>query len=215
MRRVSEFWQDRSVTNKIILVNIAVFVVVTIFLMFNKNFLDYVALKPSNILQGKMLWTIFTSMFMHGSVAHLFVNMLSLFFIGNFVEKLIGRKRFLIFYILAGLVAAMFFVLLAFVFSSEMNSYAVGASGAIFALGALLMILVPRLPVLVFFVLPMPLWIGMLVLLFGLWILSYFAGLPIGNTAHLGGFVIGLIYGIWLRIKYKKKVRMLSYYITR
>jgi hypothetical protein len=215
MRRVSEFWQDRSVTNKIILVNIAVFVAVTIFLMFNQGFLDYVALKPSNILQGKMLWTIFTSMFMHGSVAHLFVNMLSLFFIGNFVERLIGRKRFLIFYILAGLVAAMFFVLLAFVFSSEMNSYAVGASGAIFALGALLMILVPRLPVLVFFVLPMPLWLGMLVLLFGIWILSYFAGLPIGNTAHLGGFLIGLAYGIWLRIKYKKKVRMLSYYVTR
>ena len=215
MRRVSEFWQDRSVTNKIILVNIAVFVAVTIFLMFNQGFLDYVALKPSNILQGKMLWTIFTSMFMHGSVAHLFVNMLSLFFIGNFVERLIGRKRFLIFYILAGLVAAIFFVLLAFVFSSEMNSYAVGASGAIFALGALLMILVPRLPVLVFFVLPMPLWLGMLVLLFGIWILSYFAGLPIGNTAHLGGFLIGLAYGIWLRIKYKKKVRMLSYYVTR
>jgi hypothetical protein len=215
MRRVSEFWQDRSVTNKIILVNIAVFVAVTIFLMFNQGFLDYVALKPSNILQGKMLWTIFTSMFMHGSVAHLFVNMLSLFFIGNFVERLIGRKRFLIFYILAGLVAAMFFVLLAFVFSSEMNSYAVGASGAIFALGALLMILVPRLPVLVFFVLPMPLWLGMLVLLFGIWILSYFAGIPIGNTAHLGGFLIGLAYGIWLRIKYKKKVRMLSYYVTR
>jgi len=215
MRRVSEFWQDRSATNKIILVNIAVFVAVTIFLMFNSGFLDYVALKPSNILQGKMLWTIFTSMFMHGSVAHLFVNMLSLFFIGNFVERLIGRKRFLIFYILAGLVAAMFFVLLAFVFSSEMNSYAVGASGAIFALGALLMILVPRLPVLVFFVLPMPLWLGMLVLLFGIWILSYFAGLPIGNTAHLGGFVIGLVYGTWLRIKYKKKVRMLSYYVTR
>jgi membrane associated rhomboid family serine protease len=141
--------------------------------------------------------------------------MLSLFFIGNFVERLIGRKRFLIFYILAGLVAAMFFVLLAFVFSSEMNSYAVGASGAIFALGALLMILVPRLPVLVFFVLPMPLWLGMLVLLFGIWILSYFAGIPIGNTAHLGGFLIGLAYGIWLRIKYKKKVRMLSYYVTR
>ena len=215
MRRVSEFWQDRSVTNKIILVNIAVFVAVTIFLMFNPGFLDYVALKPSNIMQGKMLWTIFTSMFMHGSVAHLFVNMLSLFFIGNFVERLIGRKRFLIFYILAGLVAAMFFVLLAFVFSSEMNSYAVGASGAIFALGALLMILVPRLPVLVFFVLPMPLWLGMLVLLFGIWILSYFAGIPIGNTAHLGGFLIGLAYGIWLRIKYKKKVRMLSYYVTR
>jgi len=215
MRRVSEFWQDRSVTNKIILVNIAVFAAVTIFLMFNQGFLDYVALKPSNIIQGKMLWTIFTSMFMHGSVAHLFVNMLSLFFIGNFVERLIGRKRFLIFYILAGLVAAMFFVLLAFVFSSEMNSYAVGASGAIFALGALLMILVPRLPVLVFFVLPMPLWLGMLVLLFGIWILSYFAGIPIGNTAHLGGFLIGLAYGIWLRIKYKKKVRMLSYYVTR
>jgi membrane associated rhomboid family serine protease len=59
----------------------------------------------------------------------------------------------------------------------------------------------------------MPLWAAMMFLLFGLWIISIFAGLPIGNTAHFGGFVCGVIFGVYLRMKYKKKVRLLNKYI--
>jgi membrane associated rhomboid family serine protease len=87
--------------------------------------------------------------------------MISLFFIGNFVEKLIGRKRFLIFYILSGIFAGLFYVFLSYFFgnasliigTSAFNIgeklflnpevYAVGASGAIFALIGVLAVLTP------------------------------------------------------------------------
>jgi len=210
---MKRFRRGSSFTNKLIIINIVLFIIFQILFIINNNMLDYIALKPSNIFQGKMMWTLFTSMFMHANLAHLFVNMISLFFVGNFVEKLIGKKRLAIFYLLSGIIAGLFFVFLSLVFKAEFDIYAVGASGAIFALAALLMILIPRLPVLVFFILPMPLWAAMMFLLFGLWIISIFAGLPIGNTAHFGGFVCGVIFGVYLRMKYKKKVRLLNKYI--
>jgi hypothetical protein len=177
--------------------------------------IDYFALKPANIFQGKMIWTLFTSMFLHIYFGHLFVNMISLYFVGNFVEKLIGKKRLAVFYILSGLIASMAFVLLSLIFKAEYNVYAVGASGAIFALASLLMIITPRLRVLVFFIIPMPLWAAMLVLLFGLWVISFLLHLPIGNTAHFGGFLVGVFYGSYLRFKYSKKVKILNMYLSR
>ena len=76
-------------------------------------------------------------------------------------------------------------------------------------------VLTPRLPVLVFFVIPMPMWAAMGVLMFGLWALSLSFGLPIGNTAHLGGLIIGLGYGFYLKKQYPRKTKMISKYFTR
>jgi hypothetical protein len=136
-------------------------------------------------------------------------------FLGSFTEKLIGKKRFLGLYLGAGLFAGLFFVIVAALTGSGLNLYAVGASGAIFALGGLLAVLTPRLPVLVFFIIPMPMWIAMVFLMFGIWALSLSLGLPIGNTAHLGGLIIGLSYGFYLKKKFPRKTQMISKYFAR
>ncbi len=204
------FFRNLSLTSWLIIINVAFFIVTSLLVSINESYIDYLALKPSNIFQGKYLWTLITSMFMHANFGHLLVNMISLLFIGTFIEKIIGRKRLFWVYMLSGLAASLSFVLLSLIFSSEMDIFAVGASGAIFGLGGLLMILTPKLPVLVFFIIPMPMWIAMIFLLLVLWFISYTAGLPIGNTAHLGGLVAGLMYGLYLRHKYKRKVQMLG-----
>jgi len=175
----------------------------------------YIALQPLAILSGKYIWTFLTSMFMHAGLGHLFVNMLSLVFIGSFVERLIGKKRFLSIYFGAGLFAGIFFVAVAWLTGADLNVYAVGASGAIFGLGGLLAVLTPRLPVLVFFIIPMPMWLAMVVLMFGLWAVSLAVGLPIGNIAHLGGLLVGVGYGFYLRKKYPRKTKMISRYFSR
>jgi len=136
--------------------------------------------------------------------------MFSLLFVGNLVERIIGKKRFLYFYLLAGLVAGIFFVLISLFFPSE-NVYAVGASGAIFGLIGLLMVLTPNLPVYMMFI-PIPIKMkyaapAMLVIL---WLVSILGNVPVGNTAHLGGFVFGLAYGFYLRKRYKNKTRYLN-----
>lgn len=209
------FFSNLSITNWLILINFVFFIFAMSLIARNQEFLNYLALKPSNILAGKNLWTILTSIFMHGSFGHLFVNMISLLFIGNFVERIIGRKRFFWFYMLSGLVAGLAFVFLALIFQAELDIFAVGASGAIFGLGGLLMILTPDLPVLLFFVIPMKMRTAMLFLLFGLWIVSILAKLPIGNTAHLGGLLVGVGFGLYLKKKYKRKVNLLNRMFVR
>jgi len=204
-------------TGWIILINFVAFIgfLILINIYGEAPVVDMLALKPSNVLALKNLWTFITSMFMHAGLGHLFVNMLSLLFIGSFVERLIGKKRFLIFYFASGISAGLFFVLISFLTGSNLDVYAVGASGAIFGLGGLLMVLTPRLPVLVFFIIPMPMWIAMIALMGILWIMSLGLGLPIGNTAHLGGLIVGIGYGFYLRRKYPRKTRMISRFFSR
>ncbi|MCK5449989.1 rhomboid family intramembrane serine protease [Candidatus Pacearchaeota archaeon] len=204
-------------TGKIIVANVVAFVGFLILQssMDPNKAISLIALVPSTILAGEGLWTFITSMFMHAGFGHLFVNMISLMFIGGFVEKLIGKKRFLGLYFASGIFAGFFFVLIALATGTDLNVYAVGASGAIFGLGGLLAVLTPKLPVLVFFIIPMPMWAAMGFLIVVLWVLSLGLGLPIGNVAHLGGLLVGLSYGFYLKRKYPKKTKMISNHFAR
>ncbi len=203
-------------TGIIIIANIAMFILSLILInIYGEVVYDYLALQPAMFLSGKNLWTLITSMFMHANLTHLFVNMLSLFFIGSFVEKLIGKKRFIIFYFAAGIAAGLLFILISALTGIDVNTFAVGASGAIFGLGGLLAVLTPKLPVLVFFIIPMPMWLAMIFLLGILWLLSFAIGLPIGNIAHLGGLLAGIGYGFYLKYKYPRKTAMISKYFSR
>ncbi len=180
-------------------------------LLLTGNFVEFIAIKPINIINGKYLWTIVTSMFMHAGFFHLFINMMSLFFLGSFLEQIIGKKRFLWLYFISGISASLLFVLLAFVFQRDMNALAVGASGAIFGLAGCIAVLTPKLKVYIMpFPFPLPMWIASIIALSVLWLASAAAGLPIGNTAHLGGLIAGLLFGFYLRIKYRRKVIMLN-----
>ena len=211
-----------SYTGWIVFLNVAFFILMII-LGFNvssttpceSNICGEVSLRPNDALGGDNLWTFFTSMFMHAGFTHLFVNMVSLLFIGGFVEKLIGKKRFIWFYMCSGIFAGIFFVLVALLTNTDLNVFAVGASGAIFGLGGLLAVLTPRLPVLVFFIIPMPMWMAMVFLIVVLWLLSRTLGLPIGNVAHFGGFIVGLAYGFYLKHKYPRKASMISRYFSK
>lgn len=204
-------------TGWIILANVIAFVLamVLISVLGEEGAISLIALKPATILSGMAVWTFLTSMFMHAGLTHLLVNMISLMFIGSFVEKLVGKRRFLWIYFGGGLFAGILFVAVAFFTGTDLNVYAVGASGAIFALGGLLAVMTPRLPVLVMFIIPMPMWAAMLVLMFGIWALSFSFGLPIGNIAHLGGLIVGVGYGSYLRYKYPRKTKMISRYFSR
>lgn len=201
-----------SLTTNLIILNVLIFVVLTILfreqLFIQDGFVaENIALSLNNIKEFR-LWTFLTSMFMHGGFFHLFVNMLSLFFIGGLIEKLLGRKRYIWFYILSGLFAGGLFILTELV---DPSLPAVGASGALFGLVGLLMILTPNLRVYAMFI-PIPIKMkyaapGLLIVL---WLISLVGKISIGNFAHLGGFVVGLIYGFYLRKKFPKKTKYLS-----
>jgi len=134
-------------------------------------------------------FTIISSMFVHGGFTHILFNMISLYFLGSFFLRVAGEKSFLAIFFLGGLAGNILFVLLA------PFSIGIGASGAIFALGGALAVIVPRVPVLIIPIpVPMPLWIAILIFFF----LSFlFSG--IAWQAHLGGLLLGLIAGLILR----------------
>jgi membrane associated rhomboid family serine protease len=204
-----------SINTKLIFLNVICFILFSLLIYFKVLSIDSVAIKPSNVMEMKYLWTFLTSMFMHAGFFHLLVNMHSLFFVGSITEKILGGKRYLGFYLIAGLFAGLFFVLTTLIpysfFSNDFNTYAVGASGALFALVGLLMLITPNLRVFVMFI-PIPIKLkyagpGMLVVL---WLISIAGDVPIGNMAHLGGLLVGLIYGVYLRKKYPNKIKNLN-----
>jgi len=184
--------------------------------------IDYLALKPSNILQGKYLWTLVTHIFVHGGFFHLLINMFVLFSLGVLCERIIGQKRFLWFYILSGIFAGLLSVVMAGFFGTGFGErlfgsadlFMVGASGAIFAIAGLFVVLLPRIKFMIiflpFFSLPAYVMVPLVLLL--TWVASVAAGLPIGNVAHFGGFIAGLVYGFYLRFKYKRKIKVLQRY---
>ncbi len=149
-----------------------------------------------------LVWlTLLTSMFVHGGVMHLVGNMLYLWIFGNNIEDLIGRAKFLLFYIGGGLVAAFAHILSAP--SSLVPT--VGASGAVSAVLGAYLVAYPRARVvcLVFLVIFVQLITvpAMVVLLFWFVIqaLQGFASLGAGHTAgvawfaHIGGFAAGVV----------------------
>jgi membrane associated rhomboid family serine protease len=147
--------------------------------------------------------TAFTSMFLHGSFLHIFGNMLFLVIFGPNVEDATGRVRYLVFYLLGGLIALGAQVLV----SPDSTAPTLGASGAIAAVLGGYLLLYPRARVLtlVFIVFFVTIVEVPAVLLLGFWFLEqlYFgtAGLasPLGGGegvayfAHIGGFAFGLL----------------------
>jgi membrane associated rhomboid family serine protease len=160
----------------------------------NYDLVHLFGLQPATFIQAP--WTIVTSLFVHGSIWHLIFNMLTFYFFGTFLLRLIGTRTFLLIYFLGGIVGNIFFMLFAFIgFLTSPFSIVIGASGAIFALGGALAVLTPRLRVFVFPIpAPMPLWVAVIG---GFVIVSFVGG--IARQGHLGGIVAGLIAGLILR----------------
>ncbi len=143
--------------------------------------------------------TLLTSMFMHGGLLHIAGNMLFLWIFGNNVEDSMGRGRFLVFYLLGGLVA----LLAQTAFSPASAVPTIGASGAVAAVLGGYALLYPRarvvtLVVIIFFItlIELP-----AVLVLGLWfLLQVLNGTAqevgqggVAYFAHIGGFVFGLL----------------------
>ena len=167
------------------------------------TFLYY--LTPSRAMVLARPWTLVTSIFLHAGFLHLFVNGLVLFSFGPVLEMRIGRRRFLYIFFGSGIIAGAAQILVI-----PPDVVVLGASGAILGALGTLTVLAPRLPVLLFFFIPMPLWVASLG--FGILsaILAFFTiGGSIANMAHLTGLIVGFIYGYKLRRKERKGYRYL------
>jgi membrane associated rhomboid family serine protease len=150
--------------------------------------------------------TLFTSMFMHGGIAHLLGNMLYLWIFGDNIEDTLGHVRYLAFYLVCGLLASLAHVMTTLVFnglgSEQMLIPCLGASGAISGVLGGYIVLHPHRRVLVImlqFITQVPAMVAI-----GLWFLFQIisslgilgGGSEVGGiafAAHIGGFIAGLV----------------------
>ena len=193
----------RFVTNILILINVAVYL---IFALLSQNLLDptttpyFVQFAQSNpaIQQNPAdAWTIFTAMFLHFNLLHIGLNMLSLFFIGTAVEVFFGKWRYLVIYLLSGIIGGIvtYFV--------SPTALAAGASGAIFGVfGALgVFYIVNRRSLGMFGNGAITNWLFWL----GLNLVWGFSDPSIGIFDHLGGLAAGMIIAFLLMPRVRRR----------
>jgi len=144
-------------------------------------------------LTAGMIWQLVTHQFLHGSLFHLFVNMVGLWFSGRILENLMGGRKFLILYLTCGVAGGILQVLLV------PGTILIGASGAVFGVVCAFSALFPelRITAMIFFVVPVDLkakWLGWgLVAISFLLTISGLGG-NIGHAAHLGGALTGYAF---------------------
>ena len=166
---------------------------------------------PRDIVSGRHLWTLITSMFLHGGFFHLIGNMLYLWIFGDNVEDAFGHFWFFIVYLFTGVAGS----LLQIVLLPGSTVPTIGASGAISGVMGAYFVLFPRARVLTlipifFFIrliyLPAPLLLGFWILLQILYGCSSVPGTGGGVAyfAHIGGFVSGLILGLVVRNRVRR-----------
>jgi rhomboid protease GluP len=151
------------------------------------------------VSQGQV-WRIFTAMFLHLNILHIGLNMLSLYFVGSVVEIFYGKWRYLVIYLVSGIIGG----IVSYYFT-DLNSVSVGASGAIFgafgALGAFYLVNRRALG---------PAGNAMI----GQWVfwllLNLFYGFSVTGIDiqdHIGGLISGLILGLILLPPLRRRTR--------
>jgi len=186
-----------SIVTLLIVINVAVYILND----FSDNkLLEFGSLSWGELMSGRV-WTLFTYMFLHGSIFHIAANMLVLFFAGRNVLTMLGRKHFLIIYFGGGLVGAA--AQMAFGLLIGEDNYLIGASAGVFATVIAMAVLIPEQKVylLLFFVIPIRMKMKILAIVFVVGDVVMLIGelsdwwqMGIGNLAHLGGAFFGWLY---------------------
>jgi len=191
---------------------VAINVVVFLFLFFQPElqydyFYAYGAI-PADILQGKNLWTLVTHMFLHADMWHIIGNMIFLWVFGDNVEDTFGHWKYLIFYLVGGILAEFTHVASALIseqmnLGQELSVPTIGASGAIAAVLGAYILLFPQariktvvyiLYIISFSSIPAYYYLGFWFVYQVLMGLGSFIGVSssVAFWAHIGGFAFGM-----------------------
>ncbi|KAA0002682.1 MAG: rhomboid family intramembrane serine protease [Thermoplasmata archaeon] len=204
--------KEMLISQMIVVINFIVFLLLFLPSLFPINFsrklIFYdLAFNPSYLISGSKMYTLFTSLFLHGDVLHILMNMLFLLLIGIPFEQRIGRKTFAFLYFSTGICACLFFS----IFEWGNQVMLIGASGAIFGLLGAFAALYPRdkvvmpLPSPIIFFVKMPVIVAAL-LFTSIETLYTFSNISdgIAHTAHIGGLISGIALSQFIK---KRKVK--------
>jgi membrane associated rhomboid family serine protease len=207
---------------RLLIVNIAIFLVVRLVNAFSGLFLtpvftfqevsEWLAIPADPVTLLNKPWTVITYMFYHWDFMHILFNMLWLYWMGRILQEYLGSRKLLAVYIAGGLAGALFYVIAFNVFplfsAALPSSFALGASASVLAITVAAATLLPDYPIQLLFFGNVPLkWIAAISILLDL--ISISGANAGGHIAHLGGAFFGFIY-----IRQLKKGNDLGRWIT-
>jgi membrane associated rhomboid family serine protease len=174
----------------LIFINLGVY----IFTSLRPGALGYLAMTPFLVVRFKMLWQFLTYMFIHYGFQHLFLNMLGLFFFGAAVERRLGSREFVLFYLLTGLLAGIFSFAV-YIFTGSAGVHLMGASGAVYAVLLGFAVFYPDSRIYVFYILPVKAsWLVVIYTIMGLLGEMRGRGSNVAHLTHLAGFGFAYLY---------------------
>ena len=195
-----------NVLNKLLAINIGVFVIFGLIWMLDHLFAtnldieelikrNYVGFPSSPIAFLHRPWSIFTYQFVHEGFFHVFFNMMMLWVAGRILREFLGDKKLLNVYLLGGVAGAVVFMIAMNVFPlfRAYNPYIIGASASAIAVLAAAATLVPNYTIFLVLIGPVRL-VYILLFFFVVDLLSLAGGNAGGHFAHLGGAVFGFVY---------------------
>ena len=193
---------------KILIVsNVAVFVLSQIVPQAWADMITFrLGLMPAAVFGTGALWQTMTYMFLHASVGHILINMLSLWMFGTELERTWGTRFFTKYYFVTGVGAAAATLLLSILpwsgAESVYGSVTIGASGAIYGLLLAYGLYFPNRPIFLYLIFPIP--AKYFVMIIGAIAFLSSLGGPgggVAHSAHLGGLVVGYLYLKGLRAR--------------
>ena len=182
----------------LLIVNVVVFILIELSGQESLLFRTF-GLVPSLVWSKFKIWQLFTYLFIHGGIFHIFFNMFVLWMFGKDLESQWGKMEFLLFYFVCGIGAGLITVL----FSVNSIVPIVGASGAIYGLLLAYGFTYPNQMVYLYGLVP----IKVKYMVLGLGAIAFFASLSasqsnVSHITHLSGMIIGLIF-IYFNINWK------------
>ena len=197
---MGEPWWER----KLMVVPVLFAINLVVFLMFQlgSQSLDELLARhffvSMNHLKAGHYWTLVTAAFSHYMFLHFALNMMVLFSFGSLLERFMGKRRFLTFYLTAAVVSSLSHAVTSTLLMHAPGKAALGASGALCGLMMVFAMLFPKQKLVLFFIIPIPAKVGVLLLaafdVYGLIAQGQGHWPPIGHGAHLGGSLCGLLY---------------------
>jgi membrane associated rhomboid family serine protease len=221
--KVKYNFQQQGTLTQIIIVNVAVFLTINIIGNLSHLYLTpYLALPLNATGFLFKFWTLFSYMFTHENLGHIFWNMFLLYFTAQLFNNILGQKKMLYVYVMSGISGGALVLALGILFPAAFgNAILLGASAAVLGVAAVMAVYAPNYTVY--------LW-GLLEMRYKYFYLLIFAISTVvdlsvntgGKISHIGGALFGLIYGYQLRKgidisniaflkKQKTKLKVVSY----
>lgn len=201
LQNIKNELQRHSILTILLVINISIFLIINISSgIFNSDVItNYLAL-PLNLNEFILkFWTLFTYMFSHKDLGHVFYNMLLLYFTAQTFLNFLSEKKLLYVYIVSGLFGAITLLILSAIFPSAFAfSILFGASAAVIGIVTALAMYIPNLPVSLFGLIEMK-YKYFALLIFVISTIIDFNVNTGGKISHFGGAFFGLFFGYMLK----------------